>query len=275
MAFIKMHGLGNDFVIIDGRGDAPALSPAQVQNVADRRLGVGCDQLIRLEAPADGRAHLFIRILNADGSEAEACGNAARCVAQRAMAETGTESVMLETAAGLIEARAGADGAITVDMGPPALDWRDIPLASEADTLELDIQAGPLRGPSAVGMGNPHMVFFVDAAEAIDLDALGPELEHHPIYPNRANVEVVAVTAPGRLRMRVWERGVGITPACGSGACAALVAAHRRGLAGRRAEVTLDGGTLVIQWRDADGHVELTGPVATAFSGVLELGDLP
>jgi diaminopimelate epimerase len=267
LAFIKMHGLGNDFVIVDFRAGGRTLAPEEARRIADRRRGVGCDQVLSLEKAPDRRAHAFMRIHNADGSESGACGNGARCLAAWLMDESGLNQVVIETAAGLIAAeRAGAD--IAVDMGPASLDWRSIPLAEPRDTNHLGISEGPLADPVGVGMGNPHAVFFVADADTVDLEDLGPRLEHHPLFPERANIEIVSVIGPDRLRMRVWERGAGITQACGSGACAALVAAARRGLTGRAASIALDGGTLGIRWLE-NGHVILTGPVATSFAGRL------
>lgn len=275
-AFRKMHGLGNDFVVIDlraenGRTDCGrALTPAQVRHIADRREGVGCDQLITIEAPRSPDATAFMGIRNPDGTEAGACGNATRCVAALLMDESGASTAVVETVSGLLSAQRSVAGLVTVDMGPPRLDWAQIPLSAEADTLHLDLEAGILRDPVAVSMGNPHAVFFVDAVAAVPLETIGPMVESHPLFPERTNVEVVEVLASDILRMRVWERGAGITRACGSGACAVLVAAVRRGLADRRAQVILDGGPLTIDWREADGHVLMTGPVATSFTGVLD-----
>jgi diaminopimelate epimerase len=268
IAFVKMHGLGNDFVVIDARTAPVALSEAQWRAIADRRSGVGCDQLIVIEPPHSAGANAFMRIRNPDGSEAGACGNATRCVARVLMDETGRDRVVVETVAGLLESTAAVDGMVTVDMGPARLDWRDIPLAGPADTLRLDIAEGPYAGPIAVSMGNPHAVFFVDDVAAVSLAEVGPRLEHHPIFPQRANIEFAEVQSPTRIRMRVWERSAGITMACGSGACAVQVAAFRRGLTERRAEVVLDGGPLVIEYRE-DGHVLMTGPTARSFTGVL------
>ena len=267
--FIKMHGLGNDVVVIDGRVRPVALGPAAARAIADRRTGVGCDQIIVVEPPRNGTADASLRILNADGGEVEACGNGTRCVALLLMREKRIDRVAIETAAGLLQAAAAGGGLVVVDMGPARLDWRDIPLAGPADTLRLDLALGPLRDPVAVNVGNPHAVFFVPDAEAIDLAALGPQLERHPMFPERANIEVATVLSPTRIRMRVWERGAGITRACGSGACATVVAAARRGLAERKVEVALDGGTLAIEWR-ADGHVAMTGPAAISFAGTLD-----
>jgi len=270
LAFIKMHGLGNDFVVLDGRASALAIDGARAQAIADRRTGVGCDQLLIL-GPANGSgADAFMHIRNCDGGEAEACGNGTRCVAALLMDEKGTDTVVIETVAGLLHATRAADGRVTVDMGPARLEWNQIPLATEADTLHLDVAEGPLSDPVAVNIGNPHAVFFVDDAEAVDLEAHGPKLEHHAMFPERANIEVVSVAGPDKLRMRVWERSDGITRACGSGACAVAVAAHRRGLTGRRVSIRLDGGDLELEWREADGHVLMTGPVALVYRGVLD-----
>jgi diaminopimelate epimerase len=272
--FIKMHGLGNDFVVLDARAEAIALDAAAARAIADRHTGVGCDQLLILEPPRSQGADVFMRIRNADGGEVEACGNGTRCVADLVMREQGRDRVVVETAAGLLEARAAGPQRVSVDMGPARLAWRDIPLARECDTLHVPLALGPLADPVCTSLGNPHATFFVEDAEAIDLAALGPRLEHDPIFPERANIGVVQVLSPTRLRFRVWERGAGITVACGSGACAALVGAHRRGLAERRAEIVLDGGSLEIEWR-ADGHVLMTGPVAVSFTGTLDSALLP
>ncbi len=268
--FRKMHGLGNDFVVFDARKHALALSPAQAAAVADRRRGIGCDQVIAIE-PGDATADAFMRIFNADGTEVSACGNATRCVARLLMEESGHGEATLRTRAGLIRAVAAGDGKVTADMGAARLKWDEIPLAEACDTLSLPILMGALEYPVAVSMGNPHAVFFVADAEAVDLSTLGPVIETHPLFPEKTNVEAVSVAGNGRLRMRVWERGVGITQACGTGACAALVAAARRGLTDRKAEVILDGGSLRITWAE-NGHVLMTGPAELAFEGAI--GDL-
>jgi diaminopimelate epimerase len=268
-AFVKMHGLGNDFVVLDARTAALELDGKQARAIADRKTGIGCDQLITLEPARDGRADAFMRIHNADGGEVEACGNAARCIATLLMKETGRDRVTIETVVGLLDAVWSGENLVSVDFGPARLGWREIPLAREMDTLHLDCSLGPLSDPVAVNIGNPHAVFFVPDAEKIDLESLGAALERHPLFPERVNVEVAHRTPDGRLRMRVWERGVGITRACGTGACATLVAASRRGLTGRKATVILDGGPLAIEWR-ADDHVIMTGPVATSFTGRLD-----
>jgi len=270
-AFIKMHGLGNDFVIVDARDQAFVLDQDSARRITDRREGVGCDQLIVMEPPESPSADIFMRIRNADGGEVEACGNAARCVAALLMAEKEGGPVVIETLAGLLPSQAASsDGLVTVDMGPVADDWEAIPLAEPQDTLHLTLNMDGLCDPVAVNVGNPHAVFFVEDCEAVALAELGPRLEHHPLFTERANISVATLSGPDRLRLRVWERGVGITRACGTGACAAAVAAARRGLTGRRVEVTLDGGTLTIEWRD-DNHVVMSGPVATAFTGELAL----
>jgi diaminopimelate epimerase len=267
--FIKMHGLGNDFVVIDARTQPLAVDAAQARAIADRKTGVGCDQFIVIEPPKNGSADASMRIRNADGGEVEACGNGARCVAYLLLREERRERVAVDTAAGIIVAENAGGDRVAVDMGPARLDWRDIPLVRAMDTLHLDLQLGPLRDPVAVNVGNPHAVFFVPDAEAIDLATLGPHLEHDALFPERCNIEAATVLSPSRIRMRVWERGTGITRACGTGACATLVAAARRGLAERKADVVLDGGTLEIEWQ-ADGHVRMTGPVSTSFAGTLD-----
>jgi diaminopimelate epimerase len=267
--FLKMHGLGNDFVVLDAREKPLALDEKKARAIADRHRGVGCDQLLILEKPRSPGADVFMRIRNADGGEVGACGNGTRCIADLVMGETGKERVVVETAAGLLEAEAAPGGRIAVDMGEARLEWREIPLARECDTLHVPLSLGPLVDPVCTSMGNPHATFFVADAEAIDLAALGPRLERDPIFPERANIGVAQMLARTRLRFRVWERGAGITVACGTGASAALVAAARRGLAERRAEIIVDGGPLEIEWC-ADGHVILTGPAAVSFAGTLD-----
>jgi diaminopimelate epimerase len=267
--FLKMHGLGNDFVVLDGRQTTIPVDAAAARALADRRTGIGCDQVILLEPPRHPGAQVLMRIHNPDGGEAEACGNATRCVADLLRRETGNPRARIETIAGLLEAEALPDGRIAVDMGPARTNWREIPLGRAMDTERVELSLGPLAAPVCTNIGNPHATFFVDDAEAIDLAALGPVLEHHPLFPQRANIGVAAVRDHKNIRLRVWERGAGITRACGSGACAALVAAHRRGLAGRQAAVVLDGGVLDIAWRE-DGHVVMTGPVALSFEGAFD-----
>jgi diaminopimelate epimerase len=279
IGFRKMHGLGNDFVVLDARHEPLAVDIAAARALADRHTGIGCDQLVLIEPPSAAAADAAIRFFNPDGSEAGACGNATRCVAWLLGQENGASHVRVQTRAGLLDAELIADGRVAVDMGPPRTDWRDIPLARETSTLRADIAAGPLAGPVCTNMGNPHATFFAADVDAVDLATLGPRLEHDPLFPERANIGVATVYPAGphggprgeRIRLRVWERGAGITRACGSGACAALVAAHRRGLIGRRAIVALDGGELDILWRDDDGgepgHIVMTGPASLAFEG--------
>src|SRR6202022_3706399 len=261
--FIKMHGLGNDFVVLDGRRAEIAVDAARACALANRRTGIGCDQVIVLEPPRHPTAQVTMRIRNPDGGEVEACGNATRCVAALLHRETGDTRMRIETIAGLLDAEILPDGYVAVDMGPARTDWREIPLARPMPNDRVELPLGLLAAPVCTNIGNPHATFFVADVEAVDLAALGPILEHDPLFPQRANI---GVGAGGDIRLRVWERGAGITRACGSGACAALVAAHRRGLAGRRAPVELDGGTLDIPWRE-EGHVIMTGPVALSFGG--------
>jgi diaminopimelate epimerase len=270
VAFRKMHGLGNDFVVLDERAASLGLTPASARRIADRHFGVGCDQVISLEAAGPG-ADVAMRIRNPDGSEAEACGNATRCVASLVAAETGRARVVVRTVAGDLPCEVLGPDRVVADMGPPLLGWREVPLAREADTLALDLAEGPVAAPAACSMGNPHATFFVEDVAALDVAALGPRLEHHPMFPERANIGFVQVLAPDRLKLVMWERGAGMTLACGSGACATIVNAHRRGLTARRAVIAMPGGELVLEWREADGHVLMEGPVATAFTGELSL----
>ncbi|MDH5488564.1 MAG: diaminopimelate epimerase [Rhodospirillaceae bacterium] len=268
LAFIKMHGLGNDFVILDRRDGKGTLSQASVRAITDRRSGIGCDQLIIMEPANAAEADVFMRIYNPDGSEAGACGNATRCVAELMMNEKKSDHVIIETISGLLDTERTPDGLYSVDMGPAKFDWRDIPLSEACDTLNMPISEGGLSGPVGVSVGNPHAVFFVDDAEAVDLASVGPVIEHHKLFPQRTNVEVVQVLTNNKIRLRVWERGAGITRACGSGACAAVVAAAQRKLTDRTVEVVLDGGSLKIEWL-ADNNILMTGPVATSFSGTM------
>lgn len=260
LPFMKMHGLGNDFVVVDARARAVALPSPLVRALADRHRGVGFDQLAVITDGTD----LAITFYNADGSPSAACGNATRCIAAREMALTGADMLNIQiTGRGTLTAVRGADGVTSVNMGQPQLDWQDIPLARAVDTLSLPIDGGPV----ATGMGNPHCTFFVDDVAAIDLAARGAAMEHDPLYPERTNVQFAQIMGPDHIRMRVWERGTGITLASGSSSCATAVAAARRGLTGRTVRVDLDGGTLSIDWRD-DG-VWMSGPTAHVFDGVL------
>ena len=272
-SFRKMNGLGNDFVVLDSRARALALAPEIVRVIADRKEGIGCDQLIALE-PSD-KADVFMRIWNADGGEVEACGNAARCVAAVIATEQGRSQVSIETEDQVLGAAVGGDGNVTIDMGVPRLAWDEIPLAEPFhDTSRIELQAGPidapvLHSPGAVNVGNPHALFFVEDTEAIDLAGIGPMLECHPLFPERANISLVQVMSPDHLKVRTWERGAGLTRACGTAACASAVAAVRRDLAGRMVTVSLPGGDLVIEWREGDGHVLMTGPYELDFEGTL------
>ncbi|KPQ07261.1 MAG: diaminopimelate epimerase DapF [Rhodobacteraceae bacterium HLUCCA12] len=263
LAFRKMHGAGNDFVVIDSRGRGAMMTAALARAIGDRHRGVGYDQLAELhDGDGDGDADLALDFWNSDGSRAGACGNATRCVADLVMREGGRDCVAIRTSRGLLRAERRG-GAIWVNMGAPLTDWRDIPLAGVQDHLHLPIEGDPV----AIGMGNPHCVFFVPDAEVVALETLGPRIEHHPLFPERTNVEFASLLGDDVLRLRVWERGTGITLACGSGACAAAVAAHMRGLTGRRVDLVVDGGELRVDWGD-DG-VWLSGPVAHVFDAVL------
>ena len=263
LPFMKMHGLGNDFVVIDARNATPAVTPDIARAMGDRHRGVGFDQLAVIEA--GGNTDLALTFWNADGSTAGACGNATRCIAAHEMAARGIESLTLQTERGVLFAQNAGQGMTSVNMGAPLLAWDEVPLAEAMDTLELPIEGAP----SATGMGNPHCTFFVENAEAIDLETQGPLIENHPLFPERTNVQFAHVIGPDHLRMRVWERGVGVTLASGSSSCATAVSAARRGLSGRKLRLTLDGGDIWIDWRD-DG-VWMTGPTAHVFDGVWHL----
>ncbi|HEY0910351.1 MAG TPA: diaminopimelate epimerase [Bradyrhizobium sp.] len=262
--FKKMHGCGNDFVILDKRFVVFELTPRQAAALADRHTGIGCDQLVVIER-AEG-ADAFMRIYNHDGSQAGACGNATRCVADILMQESGRDEITIQTIAGDLPAISLPSGLIQVDMGAVGLDWTNIPLARPMDTLRLEM-AGE---PAAASMGNPHATFFVADLDTVPIIVDGPRLEHDPLFPERANIGFAQIINPAMIRLKVWERGAGLTRACGSGACATLVNAHRRGLTHRRAAIILDGGTLEIEWRE-DGHVLMTGPVAISFLGEVAL----
>ena len=258
--FMKMHGLGNDFVVVDARARDIPMTKGLARALADRHRGVGFDQLAVI---TKGEADAHLTFYNADGSLSAACGNATRCIARHIMDETGQTALRLTTDRGVLLAEEAGNGLTSVNMGPPQLNWDEIPLAHEMDTLELPIEGAP----TATGMGNPHCTFFVDDAEAVDLEARGAEIEHHPLYPLRTNVQFASVVGPDHLRMRVWERGVGVTMASGSSSCATAVAAARRGLTGRKVRIDLDGGTLHIDWRE-DG-VWMTGPTMHVFTAHL------
>ena len=271
-SFIKMHGAGNDFVVFDERDQPLGLTPGLAVALADRHVGIGCDQLISIEPSA--RADALLRIRNADGSEAEACGNATRCVAALLARQGATQHLAIETGSGILAAEILDADRVLVDMGEPLLLWNEIPLAKPLDTLALPAGADWPGAPAAVSMGNPHVTFFVPDAEAVEVGVLGPRIEHDPLFPARANVGFASILSPERLRLRVWERGVGLTRACGSGASAALVNANRLGLAGRKADVVMDGGVLEIEW-GPDGHVLMTGPAVISFRGEIDLDSFP
>lgn len=271
--FLKMHGLGNDFAIFDGREGVPLyLSTDAIRRLGDRHTGIGFDQMVIIDPPKSPQANVFMRIFNNDGGEVGACGNVTRCVADILMRETGRSEVVIETVAGQLKAARAGVGRVCVDMGKVRLGWQDIPLSHEQDTLSLSLSEGLLKAPVAVNVGNPHAVFFVQQLEDVPLEKLGPMIETHPLFPQKTNVEIVRIDGPAAVTMRVWERGVGITRACGTGACAVAVAAARRGLTGRKVRVTLEGGILDIEWRESDDHVLMTGEVAEVFSGTLSAG---
>ncbi len=286
--FVKMHGLGNDFILLDARQAkahaplnilAPILTQAElpkdfVIGLAHRRLGLGCDQLLVISAPTLAGADIAVRFYNPDGSEAGACGNGTRCLAALEMQRQNTTQLNIQTAAGLLRAQQDktgnkGGGLVHVCMGAPKLNWQDIPLSGAADAQNLPIKWGRVRDGVAVSMGNPHLVFFVEDVASIDVARHGPELEHHPLFPARTNVEFVQILSPQKLRMRVWERGTGITPACASGACAALVAGVLHGRAERTAELILDGGSLHIEWRQDSNEVWQAGATSLVAEGVL------
>lgn len=275
--FDKMHGLGNDFVIIDERRVPMQIIEEsqrvqEVRAIADRKRGVGCDQLIVLRP--SNRADTYMQIYNADGGEVAACGNASRCVAWLMMREGRKDNALIETEAGLLECKLEPTGQVRVNMGQPWLHWQDIPLSAEQDTYCLETAyEDTLIQPVAVSVGNPHIVFFVENVGKIPLKSAGPLLEHDALFPERVNVNVAQVDAPNHITMRTWERGAGETLACGTGACATVVAARRRGLVEPEVKVQLPGGELIIRWSGTEADpahdVWMTGPVAHAFSGTL------
>jgi diaminopimelate epimerase len=271
-SFLKMNGLGNDFVVVEARSAPFAPSAEEVRAIADRANGVGCDQLISIEPSR--QADAFVRFWNADGEEVSACGNGSRCVGWLLMEASGKDDAVIETKAGFLTASRAGQRRVSVDMGEPGLRWDQIPLAEAMDTRGVELQVGPidqphLHTPGAVSMGNPHVVFFVPDADTAPVREAGSLIERHPLFPEGVNVGFAQIKARDRIRLRVWERGAGLTKACGTGACAALVAAARRGLTDRQAVLELDGGDLIIEWREADGHVIMTGPAMVEFTGTL------
>jgi len=273
--FLKMNGLGNDFVVLDLRREPITLSEALTRAIADREKGVGCDQLITIEEPRNG-GDVFMGIRNADGSTVGACGNAARCIGKLILEETGKDAVLIETLGGNTVARHAEGGNITVDMGEPRLGWNEIPLSEEfQDTRAIELEVGPLgnpimHSPGVVNVGNPHAVFFVDDVDAIDLGRIGPMLENHPLFPERANISVAQILSPTHIKIRTWERGAGLTRACGTAACASAVAAIRRRKTERKMTVSLPGGDLTIEWREADNHIHMTGAATLDYEGTLD-----
>ena len=272
--FLKMNGLGNDFVVVEARSAPFSPTAAEVRAIADRTSGIGCDQLIVIEPPdpQQGGVDARVRFWNSDGEEVSACGNGTRCVGWLLMQASGQDAAVIETKAGRLLAQRAGERLVSVDMGKPGLDWRDIPLAREQDTRSLDVtlyeDPSLATSPACVSMGNPHVVFFTHDIEAVPIVIAGPIVEHHPLFPEQANVGFAQVLSRDRIALRVWERGAGLTRACGPGACAALVAAARRDLTDRAATLVLDGGELLIEWRD-DDHVIMTGPAAVDFAGEL------
>lgn len=275
--FRKMNGLGNDFIILDGRVQPLALNSETVVALSDRQTGIGCDQLIIMEPST--RADVFMRIYNADGGEVDACGNVSRCVADILMNEQGSDICTIQTGAGLLTCTKAEGGLISVDMGEPNFSWDAIPLAEEfADTRMIELQIGPidaplLHSPSVVNVGNPHCIFWVDDLSSHDLAGFGPLLENHPIFPERANISLAQVPSRTQINLAVWERGAGITKACGTAACAAAVCSVRKRLTDRLVNVTLPGGDLQIEWRE-DNHIIMTGPVTYEFNGMIDLQNL-
>ena len=267
-AFAKMHGLGNDFVILDWRNDPDRRVPAAAaQRLADRRLGIGCDQILVIRPSQE--ADIRMDILNQDGSLSGACGNGTRCIADLVMAETGADRISIVTDGGMLSAWRAADDQISVDMGPVFTGWQDVPLAESMDTLHVPLGVAGLPDAVCHALGNPHAVVFVEDAEGLDLARLGPQVEQSSPFPDRVNPSVLSRRDDGSFRMRVWERGVGITMACGSGACASGVAIARRGLGGDVNKIVMDGGAVTIAWQRDNGHVVMTGPVAYVASGYL------
>ena len=279
--FLKMNGLGNDFIVIDARKTKPQLGGDAVRALADRTTGPGCDQFITLETSPNG-ADVFMRIHNADGGEVEACGNATRCVGRLLMAETGRASADVETVVGkLIAHDGGSVDQVTVDMGVPKFGWQDIPLSEPfEDTRAIELQIGPidapiLHSPSVVNVGNPHAIFWVkNDVESYGLEVNGPLLENHMIFPERANISLAQVHNRGELTLKVWERGVGLTRACGTAACAAAVAAYRNRFTDRKVVVHLPGGDLTIEWRADDEHILMSGGTELEYAGEIDLSDL-
>ena len=264
--FIKMHGLGNDFVVLDSTKNQYNINKASIQLIANRRFGVGCDQVIEMRH--SDKEDIYIKIYNADGTEAEACGNAARCIAGLLFASSPKKEVSIETVAGVLKAESEENGLIKVDMGKPKFFWKDIPLSMNIS--EINFEELTLKNGLAINIGNPHIVFFVKDLDAIDINRIGPLIENNSLFPEKVNVEICQLENRKKIKVLVWERGAGNTLACGSGACAALVAAYKNSLSEPQAEIVLDGGSLNITWNiGSDEHVIMSGPIAVSFLGDL------
>jgi diaminopimelate epimerase len=267
--FVKMHGLRNDFVIVDGCETPYTPSVAEIVRICDRREGVGGDELLVIEPPRSGKVYAFVRIINPDGSEAEACGNASRCVGWLLMEECGRDEIRIETLGGVLSCRRAGEKQVAVEMGRLRTGWQEIPLSREMDTLHLGIGAGPLQDPVGMNIGNPHAVFFVDDLSAVDLTRYGPQLQKDPLFPEGANIGAAQLLDPKTLRLSVWERPGTLTTACGTGACVAVAAAHRRGLTTEKCmTVVMPAGSVEIELKE-DGTVVMTGPVETCYAGYL------
>ncbi len=280
MKFIIMNGAGNRFGVFDARAHPGFTMTSDLAKATATKNGpmgaLGADQIIVMRPPKSSGADIFMEIWNADGGEVDACGNASRCIPWLAMVETAQDTIMLETNAGHLQTTRISEHQVSVDMGEPLLQWNEIPLKEYMDTHVVDVKVGPidapiLARPGAVNMGNPHCVFFVDNADETAVDKIGPMIEFHPLFPEQCNVGFAEIRGKDVIRLRVWERGVGITKACGTGACAALVAAHRQGHTDRMARIIMDGGDLQIEWRESDNHVIMTGPVEVEFEGELDV----
>ena len=278
LVFKKMNGLGNDFVVLDARQNALAISEAQARAIADRQSGIGCDQLIVLEKTS--AADVRMRIWNAEGGEVQSCGNASRCIADLLFDENKTDTATIITKGGLLVATKAGDRLVTIDQGLPKFGWKDIPLSEAfADTRHIELQYGPIdapliHSPSVVNVGNPHCIFWVDDLDVVDLGKAGPMLENHPLFPERANISFAKVVARDHVILKVWERGAGLTKACGTAACATMAAGHRIKIIDAACKMTLPGGDLLMSVRESDGHVLMTGPVEYEFDGVLPAGML-
>ena len=274
--FRKMNGLGNDFVVLDGRARVISMNEVKARAIADRKTGIGCDQLILLEK--SDIADVRMLVWNNGGGQVESCGNASRCVADMLFDEKKTTTATIDTLGGFLAARKAGDKLVTVDNGVPRFDWKDIPLSEPFhDTRHIELQVGPIdapliHSPSVVNVGNPHCIFWVDDLDVVDLSKVGPMLEHHHLFPERANISLARIDARDHVTLKVWERGAGLTKACGTAACATMAAGARIKIIDRQCRITLPGGDLMMEWRESDDHVLMTGPVAYEFDGVLPQG---